>query len=123
MDDLLLLFLLKTIFPSWVWPIITAFLCKLGPKKQFLRGFTHFFSELLHCNTSYYLILIVSPNIFHWKSAKKTKVGVVFVGQNLGQIKSNVVKKNKLVFQWFFFIFCMRYTFIYKQKGSGYRNT
>ena len=28
----------------------------------------------------------------------------------------------KLVFQWNFFIFCMRYTF-YKQKGSGYINT
>ena len=24
------------------------------------------------------LILIVSPNIFHWKSAKESKVGVVF---------------------------------------------
>ena len=33
-------------------------------------------------------------NIFHWKPAKKVKLGVVS-GQNLGQIMSNVVKKVK----------------------------
>ena len=40
------------------------------------------------------LILIESHNIFYWKPAKKIKVGVV-LGQNLGQIRSNVVKKSK----------------------------
>ena len=40
------------------------------------------------------LTLIVSPNIFHWKSAKKVN-WVWSLGQNLGQISSNVVKKNK----------------------------
>ena len=34
----------------------------------------------------------------------------------MGQIRSNVVKKTKeLVFQWVFFIFCMRYTFTSKK--------
>ena len=33
-------------------------------------------------------------NIFNWEPAKKTRVGVV-LGQNLGQIRSNVVKKVK----------------------------
>ena len=40
------------------------------------------------------LILIESPKIFHCKPAKKFKVGVV-LGQNLGQIRYNVVKKIK----------------------------
>ena len=41
-----------------------------------------------------FLILIESPNIVHWKPAKKIKLGVV-LGQNLDQIMSNVVKKVK----------------------------
>ena len=41
-----------------------------------------------------FLILIEFPNIFHWKPAKKIRV-VVVLGQNLGQIRSNVVKKVK----------------------------
>ena len=40
------------------------------------------------------LILIDSPNIFHWKSAKKVK-WVWSVGQNLGQIWYNVMKKQR----------------------------
>ena len=39
-------------------------------------------------------MLIEFPNILHWKPAKKIKLGVV-LGQNLGQIMSNVVKKVK----------------------------
>ena len=41
-----------------------------------------------------FLLLIEFPNILHWKPAKKIKLGVV-LGQNLGQIMSNVVKKVK----------------------------
>ena len=44
------------------------------------------------------LILIVSSNIFHWKSVKKSKVGVVFGAKfrpNLVQCQKN---KEKLVF-------------------------
>ena len=49
---------------------------QIGPKKAIFRGFTRFFSELLDCNKL--LILIESPNIFHWKSTTtKKKVGVV----------------------------------------------
>ena len=41
-----------------------------------------------------FLILILFPNILHWKPAKKIKLDVV-LGQNLGQIMSNFVKKLK----------------------------
>ena len=40
------------------------------------------------------LILIEFPNIFHWKPAKKVKLGVL-LGQKLDQIMPNVVKKIK----------------------------
>ena len=40
------------------------------------------------------LILIESPDIFHWKSAKKGK-WVWSLGKNLGQIVSSVVKKQR----------------------------
>ena len=57
------------------------------------RGFSKIFSELLDSKLKF-LILIEFPNIFHWKPAKKIRV-VVVLGQNLGQIRSNVVKKVK----------------------------
>ena len=41
-----------------------------------------------------FLILIEFPNIFHWKPAKKIKLGVV-LGQNFGKIISSIVKKVK----------------------------
>ena len=44
-DDLLLLFLPKNFFSIWAWSIMISFLCKLGLKKQFLRGFTRFFQN------------------------------------------------------------------------------
>ena len=105
-------FCLKSL-PFWAWPIMTPFLCKLVSKKQFLRGFTNFFQN---CWIATQVINInCIPNICHWKSAKKAK-WAWSLGQNLGQIRSNVVKKTKkLVFQWFFFIFCMRYTFTSKK--------
>ena len=52
------------------------------------------------------------PSIFHRKTAKKSKVDIVL----LGQIRSFVVKKiKKMVFQWGFFIFCMKYIFTSKK--------
>ena len=63
---------------------------QVGPKIVIFRGFSNFFRS-----TGFQLkllILIKSPIIFHWKPAKKIEVGVV-LGQNLGQIRSNVVKK------------------------------
>ena len=40
------------------------------------------------------IILIEFSDIFNWKPTKKIKVGVA-LGQNLGQIRSNVLKKVK----------------------------
>ena len=58
------------------------------------------------------LILIVSLTYFIGNQSKKVK-WVWSLRQNLGQIKSNVVKNTKeLVFQWVFFH--MRYTFTNK---------
>ena len=68
----------KFFLPPWAWPIMTPFRCKLGPKKQFLRGFTNLFLFKTAGLQHKLLILIVSPYIFHWKSAKNSKVGVVF---------------------------------------------
>ena len=75
-DDLLLLFLPQKLFLYWVWPIMTPFLCKLVQKTIFKRFYQLFFrtNGLQHK----LLILIESPNTFQWKSAKKSKVGVVF---------------------------------------------
>ena len=58
---------------------MTPFLCKLGPKKQSARGFANIFFRTAGLQHKL-LILIESPNIFHWKwkSAKKSKVAVVF---------------------------------------------
>ena len=65
-DDLLLLFLPKNIFS------FNPFFVQIGPKRfyQFSFRTTGLQRKLL--------ILIDSSNIFHWKSAKKSKVGVVF---------------------------------------------
>ena len=68
----------------------TLVLHKLGQKIVIFRGFSRIFSEL-QLN---FLILIEFPNMLHWKPAKKIKWGVV-LGQNLGQIMPNVVKKVK----------------------------
>ena len=48
---------------------MTHFLCKVDPKKTI-------FKRLYQMGKL--LILIVSPNIFHWKSAKEINVGLVF---------------------------------------------
>ena len=63
---------------------------QVGPKIVIFRGFSSFFRTTGF--QSKLLTLIKSPIIFHWKPAKKIEVGVV-LGQNLGQIRSNVVKK------------------------------
>ena len=66
------------------------------------------------------LILIKSPNIFHWKPQEKIKVGVV-LGQNLGQTRSNVVKKVKtLVLSVVIFIFYMGNIFS-RQKTFSFK--
>ena len=68
---------------------------QIGPKKTiFKRFYQHFFRTAgLHHKL---LRLIESPNMFHWKwkSARKSKVVLVF-GAKFGANQSNVVKKNK----------------------------
>ena len=54
-DDLLLLFLAKKkLFFIFLGVAHNdPFFVQIGPKKQFVRGFTNFFSEIMDCNASY----------------------------------------------------------------------
>ena len=57
--------------------MLTPFLWKLGPKIAILEVLPIFFrTTQLQRNL---LTLIESPNIFNWKLAKNSKVGVVLV--------------------------------------------
>ena len=49
---------------------------KVGSKNSNFRGFSKTFSELPDSNQLKLLISIDPLNIFHWKPAKKIKVGV-----------------------------------------------
>ena len=71
----------------------TPVLHKLGQKIVIFRGFSKIFFRTTGFQLKF-LILIELANILHWKLAKKIKLGVV-LGQNLGQIMSNVVEKVK----------------------------
>ena len=51
------------------------FFVQVGPKNSNFRGFTNFFQN--YSIEHNLLILIESPIIFHWKSAKNSKVAVV----------------------------------------------
>ena len=61
---------------------MTPFLCRLGPEKTIFKWFYQLFFITAELQRPL-LILIESPNIFHGKSAKKRKVGVV-LGKTLG---------------------------------------
>ena len=69
------------------------FFVQVGPKNSNFEIFQQKFSRTTGFQLKF-LILIELSNIFNWEPAKKTRVGVV-LGQNLGQIRSNVVKKVK----------------------------
>ena len=69
------------------------FLHKLGQKIVILRGFQQEFFRTAGFLLKF-SILIEFPNILHWKPEKKTQSGLV-LGQKLGQIMSNIVKKVK----------------------------
>ena len=89
----------------------TLFLQKLGQKVAIFGRF----SKKDFRTTGFKLKLLISIkslNIFQWKPAKKIKLGVV-LRQNLGQIKSNVVKKIKkqALSMIFFFMFYIASTF------------
>ena len=60
---------------------MTSFLCKLGQKKTIVKRFYQHFFQNYWIATQ--VINIVSPNIFDWKSARKSKAGVVF-GAKIG---------------------------------------
>ena len=64
---------------------------KVGPKNGNFWEFQQIFFRTTRFQLKL-LQLIESLNIFHWKAAKKVKVGVI-LGENLGQIKPNDVKK------------------------------
>ena len=53
------------------------FSVQIGSKKAIFKSFYQLFFRTAGLQHKL-LILIVSPNIFHWKSAKESKVGVVF---------------------------------------------
>ena len=53
------------------------FSVQIGSKKTIFKRFYQLFFRTAGLQHKL-LILIVSPNIFHWKSAKESKVGVVF---------------------------------------------
>ena len=56
---------------------MTPFLCKLGPKKTIFKTFFQLLFRTAGVQHKL-LKLIESPNIFHGKAVKKSKVGVVF---------------------------------------------
>ena len=63
-----------------------------------------------------FLILIEFPNILHWKAAKKINLGVV-LGQNLGKIMSNVVKKSKETGNTIVFFSYFTWDYLLKQES------
>ena len=96
------------------------FFCKVGPKSKLLEILPHFFFFRTTGLQHKLLILIESPNIFHWKSAKKES-GCSLFGAKFGQIRYNVVKKQRnWHFNRVFFIFCMRYTSKSKKQWREY---
>ena len=87
----------------------------IGPKKTIFKRFYQLFFRTIGLQHKL-LTSIEPPSIFHWKSAKKSKVAVA-LGQNLGKLGPNVVKNKETgISMGFFFIFCMRYI------RSGYGN-
>ena len=87
------------------------FSVQIGSKKTIFKRFYQLFLRTAGLQHKL-LILIVSLTYFIGNQSKKVK-WVWSLRQNLGQIRSNVVKITKeLVFQWGFFH--MRYTFTNK---------
>ena len=76
-DDLLLLILSKKNFSVLGVAYNDPFSVQIGSKKTIFKRFYQLFfrtAGLQHKLS----ILIVFPNIFHWKSAKESKLGMVF---------------------------------------------
>ena len=90
------------------------FSVQIGSKKTTFKRFYQLFFRTTGLQHKL-LILLYPLTYFIGNQPKKVK-WVWSLGHNLGQIRSNIVKKTKeLLFQWVFFIFCLRYTFISKK--------
>ena len=76
-DDLLLLFLPKKLFFVLGMTHNDPFFAQIGPKKTIFKWLYQLFFRTNRLQHKL-LILIESPIIFYWKSAKRNKVGVVF---------------------------------------------
>ena len=81
---------------------------QLGPKIAIFRGFINFFHDYWILIESMLLILIESPNIFHWKSARKRGVRVVLGAKGGPMLKE---KKGTCRYQRRKRKFCMRNKF------------
>ena len=109
----------KIVFLFWMWPMGT-FLHKSGRKIVIFRGFRKRFFRTTGFQLKF-LIFIEFPNILHWKPAKKIKSGMV-LGQNLGQIMSNIVKiVKKQAISLFFSYFAWEMPF--KAESSHCKTT
>ena len=87
---------------------------KVGPKNGNFQGF----QQKLFKTTGFQLKLLISIEsliVFHWKPAKKIKVGVI-LGQNLGQIRPNVVNKVKKQALSISFFHILHRKYLFKQK-------
>ena len=84
---------------------------QIGPQKTLFKRFYQLFSRTAGLQHKLLILISESPKIFHWKSVKKVKS----LGQNLDQIRSNVINKQRnWYFNGVFFIFSIRYTFTSK---------
>ena len=104
---------------------MTPFLCKLGPKMALLRDFSKkIFRTSYRITIKVINIKIESPNVFHWKPAKKKKIKMgVVLGQKLGQNRSNVVKKSKETGIINRFSSYFAWGIHFKGRNSGFTNT
>ena len=96
------------------------FLVQIGHTKTI---FKKFYQPFLRTNGFQHKLLksIESPNIFQWKSAKKV-YWVWSLRQNLGQIRSNVVKKYKETGHINELFSNFAWGIDLKEESSGYRN-
>ena len=107
----------KNCFLFWPWPMGTLFL-QVGSK----NGNFQIFQQKNFTTTGFrikFLKLIKFSNIFNWKPAKKDQSGCG-IGQNLCQIRSNVVEKVKKQALSLGFSYFTR-GIPFKEKGSGYK--
>ena len=107
-------------FILWVAHNDSFFCANCGKKSNFFKALPIFFFFRTAGVQHKVLILIGFPNIFHWKPAKKPRKWVWSMGQNLGQIGSNVVKKCCISNRFFSYF---AWGIHLKARSSAYRNT